>query len=220
MRQVLERVVAAIKVLASRGHAFQGHKEKLGSTCNRNFLMLMEFFSEFDPFMKEHIKKHGDKGSGHVNYLSKTIYEEFIEIMAEEVRAKIIEEIKVAKYYSIIVDSTPDISHVDQLPFIVRYVLPSGVVVERFLKLIDNPGHKGEDMFEVVLETLAVFDIDIMFMRGQSYDNAANMRGIYNGLKSHILRESSCGLYSLCWTWIEYNRFKCCQKLPQSCEIF
>ena len=169
-RRVLERVVAAVKYLVSRGLPLRGHEEKIGSARNGNFLMLMEFLSEFDPFMKEHIKNHVDRGSGHVNYLSKTIYEEFIEIMGEEVRAKIIEEMKAAKYYSVIVDSTPDISHVDQLSFILRYVLPSGVAVERFLKLMDNTGHKGEDMFNAVLETLAIFDIDTLNMRGQSYD--------------------------------------------------
>lgn len=197
-RKVLERVVAAIKFLVSRGHPLRGHEEKIGSTRNGNFLMLMEFLSEFDPFMKEHLKKYAEKGSGHVNYLSKTIYEEFIEIMAEELRAKIIEELKKAKYYSIIVDSTPDISHIDQLSFILRYVLPSGAAVERFLKLIDNPGHKGEDMFDAVLETLAIFDIDILNMRGQSYDNAANMRGIYKGLQSRIQKENPLADYVPC----------------------
>lgn len=197
-RKVLERVVVGIKFLVSRGHSLRGHEEKIGSTRNGNFLMLMEFLSEFDPFMREHIKKHADKGGGHVNYLSKTIYEEFIELMAEEVRAKIIEELKAAKYFSIIVDSTPDISHVDQLSFIFRYVLPSGVAVERFLKLMDNPGHKGEEMFDAVLETLAIFDIEILDMRGQSYDNAANMRGIYKGLQARIQRENPLADYVPC----------------------
>jgi len=62
--------------------------------------------------------------------------------------------VKKAKYYSIIVDSTYDISHVDQLAFILRYVLPNGVAVERFVKLLNNFGHKSTDMYNAVKETL------------------------------------------------------------------
>ncbi len=50
---------------------------------------------------------------GSRSYLSKTIYEELITIMSEKVKSGIIKEAKAAKYYSKIVDSSPDISHVD-----------------------------------------------------------------------------------------------------------
>lgn len=93
---------------------------------------------------------------------------------------------KIAKYYSIIVDSTPDISHVDQLAFILRYVLPNVVAVERFVKLLDNVGHKGTDMYNAVKETLKTSQINFNDLRGQSYNNAANMSGIYKGLQALI----------------------------------
>ena len=43
-------------------------------------------------------------------------------ILAEQVKYTIIKKIKIAKYVSISVDSTPDISHVDQLTIIFRYL--------------------------------------------------------------------------------------------------
>lgn len=46
--------------------------------------MLLEYFSQFDPFMSEHIRKPGNKGSGSTNYLSETIYEEFIETIVKK----------------------------------------------------------------------------------------------------------------------------------------
>jgi len=36
-----------------------------------------------------------------------------------------------AKYFSVIVDSTPDLAHVDQLTFVFRFVSADGGVVER-----------------------------------------------------------------------------------------
>lgn len=40
--------------------------------------------------------------------------------MGEKVKKTIVNEVKNAKYFSIIVDSTPDISHTEQLAFICR----------------------------------------------------------------------------------------------------
>jgi len=54
--------------------------------------------------------------------------------MSNKVKNAIFTQIKTSKYYSIIVDSTPDISHVDQLSFIVRYVNEKGNAMERFFR--------------------------------------------------------------------------------------
>jgi len=54
--------------------------------------------------------------------LFKTISNEFITLIAKKTRLVIVTEIKKAGYYSISVDSTPDISHIDQLTIIIQYV--------------------------------------------------------------------------------------------------
>lgn len=77
-------------------------------------MMCLELIAEFDPFLATHVSHHGNPGSGKTSYLSSTICEEFIELMSNEVLNHIMSEIKKSKYYSIIIDSTPDISHVDQ----------------------------------------------------------------------------------------------------------
>lgn len=50
--------------------------------------------------------------------------------MAKQITKQIFEEVKVSKYFSISVDSTPDVSHVDQLSFIIRYLSKDGTPVE------------------------------------------------------------------------------------------
>ena len=52
--------------------------------------------------------------------------------MAKKVIRKIANEVKKAKNYSITVRSTPEVTHVDQLTFIIRYVQDDGTIVERF----------------------------------------------------------------------------------------
>ena len=58
----------------------------------------------FDPILEEHSRKFGNKGSGSTSYISKTIYEEFIQLLAQKVSAIIVQEIKSAKFYAIMVD--------------------------------------------------------------------------------------------------------------------
>lgn len=197
-KNVLKRVVAVIKSLASRGLPFRGHEEKFGSLHNGNYLMLLELIAEFDPFLEEHISKFGNKGIGSTSYLSKTICEEFIQILADKVLDVIIQEVKCAKYYSIIVDSTPDISHVDQLCLLLRYVKKDGMPVERFVKFLPNAGHKAVEMENVVISTLADLQIDIKNCRGQSYDTARNMSGIYAGLQQLIKNRNEYAEYVPC----------------------
>ena len=107
---------------------------------------------------------------------------------------------KTAKCFAISVDSTPDVSHVDQLTFIVRFVDSSGKHVERFMKCIPISGHDGETMTNVVLDTLHEHDLSIMDCRGQSYDNASNMSGKYRGLKARISEVNPLAVYVPCST--------------------
>ena len=79
-----------------------------------------------------------------MSYLSTTICNEFIDILATSVHSKIVSEILEAKYFGVSIDSTPDISHTDQLTVIIRYSLHDGQVVERFFGFIPIARHDGE----------------------------------------------------------------------------
>lgn len=129
--------------------------------------------------------------------MGQIICEEFVSIIAAHVRVIIHREIIDAEYYSISVDSTPDISHVDQLTFCIRYV-KSGAIVERFLDFIPIHGHTSEYLADTVLNYLKDNDIDIMKCRGQSYDNANNMAGQYNGLQSCIRAVNETAVFVPC----------------------
>jgi len=58
--------------------------------------------------------------------------------------------------------------------------------VERFLGFIPSVGHKGSGMEQALLKNFCELIIDLKYCRGQSYDNAFNMSGIYNGLQTRI----------------------------------
>ena len=199
-RQVLERAIAVIITLAERGLAFRGTNEQFGSPQNGNYLGVLEVIAKFDSFLATHIAKYGNPGKGNTSYLSKNICEELISEMSNELRFEILEEVKQAGYFSLSVDSTPDISHVDQLSIIIRYVSPTdGKPVERFLTFLDMQSHTGENMANLVLGYLVTeCELDFDKCRGQSYDNAANMSGKYNGMQRKILDRNPLAVFIPC----------------------
>ena len=99
--------------------------------------------------------------------------------MGNKVLIKIISELKKAKFYSISVDSTPDL---DQLTFTVWYV-KDAAPIERFLQFVPIYGHGAEHLEKVALKFLQENEISMSDCRGQSYDNASNMAGQYSGIQ-------------------------------------
>ena len=219
-RNILHRIVAIIQSLSSRGLSFRGHDQNIGSIHNGNFLMVVEVLAKFDPFMSQHIAKYGNKGSGSTSYLSSTIYEELIQLMANKVTSKIIDEIKKNKYFSIVLDSTPDFSHSDQLSIILRYV-HQGIPVEHFLTFISGCSHKSQQLCEVACNTLKNFNIPIEDCRGQSYDNASNMSGQYTGLQARIREINPLAVYVPCaahsLNLVGVHAVECC---PEATKFF
>ena len=84
-----------------------------------------------------------------------------------------------SSYYSVSVDSTPDISHVDQLSVIFRYVKLCGKVVDWFVTFICID-FLGGDLADCLLNFLKLHDIDITLFREQIYYNGSNMSGNFN----------------------------------------
>ena len=90
------------------------------------------------------------------------------------------EEQSEAKYYSILLDATPDVSHDEQHSFVIRYLcLCNGEyeVKERFLGFISDTSKTGIDISAMALEFMKANHLPILDCRGQGYDNATNMSG-------------------------------------------
>ncbi|KYN19390.1 Zinc finger MYM-type protein 1 [Trachymyrmex cornetzi] len=100
----------------------------IGKRNNGNFLGILELISHYDPVLREHLEKVKTSQQLHqrpqCHYLSPDIQNEFIDLCARHVVSAILKEREKAKYYSLIVDVTPDSAHVEQTTFILKNNIP------------------------------------------------------------------------------------------------
>lgn len=138
------------------------------------------------------------------HYCGKDIQNELIELMGEKVKSEIVSRAKTSKYYSIIADCTPDISHVEQHSLTLRFVDLSSdddkiSVKEHFIEFIPVNESTGEELTEVIIDVLNKHGLELNDCRGQGYDNGANMKGKNSGVQRRILDVNPLAVYCTLW---------------------
>ena len=114
-RVVLRHVIDVSIFLSTQGLALCGHEEVICSFYNENFFGIIELLSRYYPFLATHIEKYGNKGHGSTSYLSHSICDKLINIMAKSVIKVILKEVQESRYFSISNDSILDIiKHTDR----------------------------------------------------------------------------------------------------------
>lgn len=147
------------------------------------------------------LSEHMENMALNASYMSPKIQNEIIAICGNLLQKKIVNEIKDAQYFSILVDETMDISKLEQLSICVRYALEENNIYslkEDFLCFIDVEKTTGEALAGEILSALRALNIDCDYLVGQGYDGAAAMKGSFNGVQAIIREKYPEALYVHC----------------------
>ena len=206
--------------LASCNLAFRGHREKIGEINNGNFLSVIELLARYDPVLKDLLERKST-----LNYLTHTIKNELIALLSQKVKEEIVTEIKQAEFYSVIMDTTQDITKVDQLSEVFRYVTVETVEKEQptevkinesflgFQSVKDQSASGIEKQITGLIESLG---ISVNKCRGQGYDGASTMSGAYSGVQKRISDRAPNAVYVHCAAHnLNLVLNDACQKIPE-----
>jgi hypothetical protein len=108
--------------------------------------------------------------------------------MASHVKSKIIARLLQNKYFSIILDCTRDISRVEQLSVILRFInKDTADIEEHFVGFLAVEKTTAESLTNCIITELKQLGVPLQNCRGQGYDNGANMRGERSGVQRRLL---------------------------------
>ena len=137
-----------------------------------NFLAILRLISKYNPELKQHLSSPAARNA---TYVSPSIQNELINIIAYDIlQKKLIEEIKDAKFCSILADEVEN-HHVEQLPLCIRFVDANHDIREEFLEIGVCKRITGEAIANEILHLIGTAGLDISNCRGQGYDGTANM---------------------------------------------
>lgn len=199
-KQVFLRILAVVKTVAKNNLAFCGDDEEICKERSRHFLSFIEMIAKFDPVMQHYIQRI-ESNEDHYHYLGHTIQNELIQMLAIEIKSRIVQTIKEAKYFSVMLDCTPDMSDEEQMSLVIRCVDVSSSPVKaeeffiEFLKVYDA---SGLGLFNVLKEVLCKLQLDIGDIRGQEYDNGFDMKEKYKGVHKRLLEINPRAFYTPC----------------------
>ena len=122
-------------------------------------------------------------------------------MLASEIKNVIINKIKEAKYFPVILDCTPDASHQEQMTLILRCVDISTSLIkieEYFLEFLEVDDTSRKGLFDELINVIKKLGLDVNAVRGQGYDNGSNMKGKHQGVQKRLLDINPRAFYTPC----------------------
>ena len=172
-RQILGSIFKTVELCGRQNIALRGHYDNMtdrerdvqGLQNHGNFWALMKFRIEAgDTVLDQHLSS----SSRNAMYTSKTIQNQIIDILGDQIRQKILEQ---AKWFTIIADEVTDLSNKEIMCLVLRYVdQASELIREDFIGFLEcDTGTTGRSLANKITSNLQSYSLDLKFLRGQAY---------------------------------------------------
>ena len=200
-KAMLASVLKTILLCGRQNIALRSHRDDNTTRSDHavnpgNFQVLLDFRCDAgDSVLTEHFKHVGKNAT----YNSKTIQNDLIDCVAQWIQSKIIANTQENHFFSVTADEAQDVSKLEQLPLVIRYVDNSGQLQEDFLGfLLCDEGITGQAIADLILSAIQSWGLDMSLCRGQCYDEAGNMAGKTNGAAAIIKCQYPSAMYVHC----------------------
>ena len=150
-----------------------------------NFVELLAFLAEFDPDLDRHLEKMNPRHT----YQSPDSQNQMVRNLAGQIRDEILRRVKKAKFWSILADESTDVSSIEQVALLVRYVSLEGgeaAVHEDLLGFTVAKDLTGTGLAKLFVDTMKKYGLNWDLCVGQGYDGASAMRGKNGGVQAII----------------------------------
>jgi hypothetical protein len=191
-RHVLTVQFGLIRILGALGLPFRGHREDIVNDHSNPgvYLSLLKFISTVDPVLANHFQSES-----RIKYLSKTITDEQINILGSNIREKIVSDCNESHFFTVIADSTTDISHKDQLAILLRFVnidysSKTVEINESFIGYYHCKNATARGICDII-KTVLFDDLKLQkrSLKGQAYDGASVMSGPTGGVQALMKKD-------------------------------
>ena len=195
-RHILKCVAEAILYCGRQCIALRGDKEQRNSLGNPgNFLSLMKLIANHDPQLKKHLDTPKLRNA---TYLSPEIQNEMIDVIGHKIiQCRIVQEVKEARIYTIMVDEVTS-HNTEMMPVCIRFVDKDLNIREELLEVVSLPRITGLHIANKIKDVLSELGLNIRDCRGQGYDGASNMRSDKVGVQALIRQDAPKAVYMHC----------------------
>ena len=197
-REILESIAKTIHFCGKQGISLRGHRDDSSASleCNPgNFIELLRYRAETGDAC---LRKYLESSPRIATYTSKTIQNQLINILGDDIRSNIINEVKAAKFFSILCDEVTDVSCQEQLSLVLRFVDQSNTIREKFVDFVEVERITGTVLAQTIMDKLSSYGLEIENCRGQGYDGASNMSSAVRGVQGIICASSPKAFYVHC----------------------
>ena len=174
-REAIKILLDIAKTLARQELAFRGNDGSEG-----NFIAIVKLVIRHNSHLKSWLSDETMKPYS-VKYLSPASQNEFISLLADDVKSRIARDVNSAGIYSVMADTSPDSSNTDRLVVAVRYVDEENSPRERILEMKEAIDKTGQGQAKEILDSLNSKVSSNSELVYQSYDYTASMSGSVKG---------------------------------------
>lgn len=194
----LSNLLDSLLFCGRQGIDIRGYREDESSLNKGNYLELLNLRAKDNTIINRFfIEKEKT-----FRYVSVPYTNMFLNYTGKNIKHSIINDIKEAIIFSIIVDETQDLARHEQVSVCARYVSKTLEPHEVFLGFYRTASTDGESLTTLIKEVISSNGLSINNIRGQCYDGAASMRGSYSGVHARIRADNKLAVCVHCYAHI------------------